>query len=132
MSTELNTESHITEKDVFERLAKLERAIYVPMVAGEVTEWLGAVSRAAKKVAETTCEYFRVVHTDVFEQIAEHDPEQNARVQELDREDDEICASLHALVDFAEKLHGAGDCVEPDERLIVGAIKELSDRAVAL
>jgi hypothetical protein len=132
MSTEIDTEAHITEKDVFERLEQLERAVNVPIVPGEVTRWLGALTREAKLVEETACEYFRVVHTDLFEQISDHDPEQNARVQQLDGEDDEICASLHALVELAEKLHGAGDHVEPDERQISGATKELSDRAIAL
>jgi hypothetical protein len=132
MSSDLDSQAAITEKDVFERLEQLERTVYVPIVPGEVTQWLGAVAEAVKRVEDIACEYFRVVHTDLFEQIADRDPEQNARVQDLDGEDDEICAGLRALVDFADKLHGAGDYVEPDERQIAGATKELSNRAAAL
>jgi hypothetical protein len=64
--------------------------------------------------------------------MAEMDPEQNARVQMLDEEDDLICVDLHALGELADKLQAAGDAVEPDERLISTATRELSDRAVAI
>ena len=132
MSTDLHSETHITEKDVFEQLEKLERTVYVPIVSGEVTQWLDAVVKAIKSVDETACGYFRAVHPELYEQITEQDPEQNSRVQALEREDDEICASLQALVDFAEKLKGVGKCVEPDERRLANVNKELSDRAVGL
>jgi hypothetical protein len=132
MSTDLHPETRITEKDVFERLAELERAVYVPVVSGEVTQWLDAVAKAIKQVEATACDYFRVVHPELYEQIAEQDPEQNSRVQTLEQEDDEICASLQALVDFAEKLQGVGNCVESDERRLANVTKELSDRAVGL
>jgi hypothetical protein len=132
MSTDLHPVSQLTEKDVFERLEQLERTVYVPIVSGEVAQWLDAVAKGIRRVEETTCEYFRVVHTDMFQQMAELDPEQNARVQALDQEDDKICADLHALVELAEKLQGAGDSVGPDERLIATATKELSDRTVAM
>jgi hypothetical protein len=132
MSTDLHPAVRVTEKDVFERLEQLERTVYVPIVSGEVTQWLDAVAKSVKRVEETVCGYFRAVHPALFEQITEYDPEQNSRVQALEGEDDEICACLHALVDFAEKLQGAGEFVEPDERLIANATKELSDRAVGL
>jgi len=132
MTTDLHSTAHVTEKDVFERLERLERAVYVPMVPGEVAQWLEAVATAANEVEETACEYFRTVHPGIFRQIAEQDPEQNPRVQILEQEDEEICTCLRAFVEFAEKLHGAGAQVELDERLIAGATKELSDRAVAM
>lgn len=132
MATDIDREKHLTEKEVFQQLEHLERAIYVPVVSGEVTQWLTAVSEIAHETADTVCEYFQVVHTELYQQISDLDPEQNARVQALDHQDDEICAGLQALVQFAEKLRGAGDLVEPDERLMTGAIKELSDRAVNL
>lgn len=132
MSADVQPAGQLTEKEVFERLERLERAVYVPIVSGEAAQWLASVTQAIEQVEETACEYFRIVHTDLFEQIAEVDPEQNARVQSLDQEDDEICEHLRALVDFAKKLQNAGDIVEPDERRIATATKELSDRAVAL
>jgi hypothetical protein len=132
MTTELQSARQPTEKDVFERLEHLERTVYVPSVSGEVPQWLDAVSKAIHEAADTTCDYYRLVHTDLFKQMTELDPEQNARVQMLDQADDEICAGLHALGEFAEKLRGAGDLVEPDERLISGATQELAQRAVAL
>ncbi len=132
MSTDLHPEMSVTEKDVFERLEQLERTVYVPIVSGEVTQWLDAVGKSIRRVEETVCGYFRAVHPALFEHITEYDPEQNSRVQTLEREDEEICAGLHALVEFSAKLQGAGDCVEPDERLIGNATKELSDRAVGL
>jgi hypothetical protein len=132
MSTEIHPVQQLTEKDVFERLEQLERSVYVPTVSGEVPQWLETVAEGIRRVEQTACEYFHVVHTDLFRQMAELDPEQNARVQSLDQEDDNICADLHALVELAEKLQGAGDYVEPDERLIATATKELSDRTVAI
>jgi hypothetical protein len=132
MSTELHAVRRLTEKDVFQRLEQLECTVYVPIVSGEVAQWLESVAQGIRDLEEITCEYFRLVHTDLFKQMAEIDPEQNARMQSLDQEDDRICADLHALLELAEKLQGAGDYVEPDERLIATATKELSDRTVAM
>jgi hypothetical protein len=132
MSAELHPLHPITEKELFERLERLERAVYVPMVSGEVAQWLDAVTKGIRELEEATCDYYRVVHTDVFQQMTELDPEQNALMQVLGEEDDNICEDLHSLAVLAEKLQAAGDQVEPDERLIATATKELSDRTIAI
>jgi hypothetical protein len=124
--------AHVTEKEVFQRLEQLERTVYVPIVPGEAAQWLETVVKAVKRVEETACEYFRTVHPELFGQIAEHDPEQMARVQSLEQEDEEIGACLHDVAELAEKQRSAANQVEPDERLIAGATEDLSDRAVAL
>jgi hypothetical protein len=60
----------------------------------------------------------------------ELDPEQHPRVQALEQEDGEICASLRDVLDFSNSLRKAGDAVEPDERLLSNAIEELSEKVI--
>ena len=109
MSTELEPQTHITEKDVFERLEQLERAVYVPIVPGEVTQWLDALTREAKRVEETACEYFRVVHTELYRTNLRNRIRSRIRgCSSSDGEDDEICAGLHALVELGRKVARGG------------------------
>jgi hypothetical protein len=127
----MRTSQPLTEAYLFERLEALERAVNVPIVSGEVGNWLSSVLSAARDVEETTCGYYSSVHPDLFRQIVENDPGQNSRVQTLEQEDEEICNGLHEVVEFARKLDVAGDAVEPDERLIANATNELSERLIS-
>lgn len=131
MSTDLHHLVQVTEKEVFARLEELERAVYVPIVSGEATQWLDAVAQAVKQVEETVCGFYRTAHPELLRQIAEQDPEQAPRVQALEQEDEDICAAVHAVVELAEKLQATSESIEPDERRMAGAAQELSDRSIA-
>jgi hypothetical protein len=128
----MRTKPAISEPDVFQQLERLERAVYVPIVSGEAARWLASVTKAAQQVEKTVCEYYQSVHPQLYQQIADHDPEQMPRVQGLEQEDEEICKVLRDVVAFARKLHGASEQIEPDEHLISTATKELSDRLVGI
>jgi hypothetical protein len=130
MSVRVN--SQLTEKDIFRRLEQLERAVNVPLVSGEVDRWLESVTASAQSAEATICEYYREVHPQLFQQIAELDPEQYPRVQKLEEGDEAICTSLRETVDLARKLQSSVSLVEPDERLLSKATKELTDRVIAV
>jgi hypothetical protein len=124
--------SQLTEKQVFRLLEQLERSVYVPLVSGEAARWLESVTAAAQAAQSTICEYYRQVHSQLFKQMAELDPEQFPRFQKLEEEDEAICASLQETVELATKLNTAADLAELDERLLSKATKELADRVIAV
>lgn len=85
-----------------ETLKRLENALLVPSIAGEMGNWVREVKEAAATLAtDWTREQNCVLHPQ-YEQIAQTDPEMLSHVQQLTEADK---ALSEELVCFHEQLH---------------------------
>jgi hypothetical protein len=98
----MSTTATLPDRVLSETLSKLESALLVPPIAGEMGNWVHEVKQAAATLAtDWTREQNCVLHPQ-YEQIAQTDPEMLSHVQQLTESDKALAAEL---VHFHEQLH---------------------------
>src|SRR5262245_21990098 len=98
----MSTNTLAADQVLHETIAKLEAALLVPSLAGEMGHWVREVKQAAATLAtDWTRELNSVLHPQ-YEQIAQTDPEMHSHVDNLTECEK---ALAQELVQFHQKLH---------------------------
>jgi hypothetical protein len=85
----------------------LEAAIVQTRVPGELSEWVGGVSRALNEVYELLSHQVIPQHKADFSQILSNDLALEPRVQELSAVDEELCQQLDSALKLAATIEQA-------------------------
>jgi len=95
-------------------LQKLEKALATPAIEGELAEWGRAVQEAWDEAAACIRASVDVAHRKQMKEIAETDPEMFKRVEEIDKEDNEIRRLLHNFDNDVPRVTRALPIAEKD------------------
>jgi hypothetical protein len=122
MDSTLAPEQHLAET-----MAKLEKALLTPAIAGELSAWTQTVQDEAATLAMDLASYLRSVLHVQYNEIAKTDPEMSAQVEKLLAGDQHL---LEQTARFHEELHqlaAAAEHVKKNE----GKLTDLRQRVEA-
>jgi hypothetical protein len=115
--------SSITRAELEEVLDQLEQAIHVPVVSGEMLDWLQSCVGAISKVQSVAQRQIEDNHPELFNQIKEEDAALIHQVENLKEEDLAILEDLENLVAMGQRLQEIGNEVGPHESQLNQAIE---------
>ena len=98
-----------------EVITQFERALFSPVMPGELVEWSDTAFRSTDQLQSALAENVNSEHEQIFEEIAANDPEMLSRVERLQAEDDAIAASVRELVEMGRTIRTMGAAVNSDE-----------------
>ncbi|QDS92827.1 hypothetical protein FF011L_15760 [Roseimaritima multifibrata] len=115
-----------------EKLARYEQRLEIPVVPGELIDWLDAVSRVATDVAVDFRQRLRKAHAELFAVILERDLALAARVEEMKHEGVRLAQQARRIANAFERL--AKDCraEEPDEANLLEEVQRYSAEALSM
>jgi hypothetical protein len=96
-------------------LTQFEKAVLSPVVPGELAEWTNAALERTEELQAALAENAISVHHELYETIAEADPEMLSKVEQLQAEDDAILASAGEVLEMAKTMRTVAGSIVPDE-----------------
>jgi hypothetical protein len=124
--------TQLLEQKLADTLAKVEKALLSPPIAGELAAWTQAVQEAASTLAVDLTSHLRTVLRVQYEEIAKTDPEMSAHVEKLERGDDQLLAQVRQ---FHEDLHALADAashVPKNEGKLAEQRQKVEETGIAL
>lgn len=119
--------------DIFrKKLADLEEALEVPLVAGELTAWTSRVANSARIVHSVLTEHLAQAHREDFATMAQQDLEMATCIDNMKAEDATIRLESEHFMELASNVAAAATRAEPDELALEKAREHLVDRGLAL
>lgn len=115
------------EQNLAETMARLEKALLTPAIAGELSTWTQSVQDAAATLAVDLASYLRSVLHVQYNEIAKTDPEMSAQVEKLLAGDQHLLEQTARFHEELHKLAGAAEHVKKNE----GKLAELLERVEA-
>ncbi len=92
-----------SEFELRDALTEMETALYMPVISGELKDWVEAVRRAFGAVQVAVQDQFARGHRQHFANILQEDLEMARQVEQLKQEDQEI---LDEMSQFGRSLEG--------------------------
>jgi hypothetical protein len=120
------------EQNLAETMARLEKALLTPAIAGELSAWVSAVQEAAATLTVDLASYLHSVLHVQYSEIARTDPEMSAHVEKLLAGDQQL---LEQITRFHEDLHAlaaAAEHVQRNEGKLADQRQRLEDQGLAL
>ena len=117
---------------VDEALTVFERAVFSPVVAGELASWSKAALQSVEQLEQVLEDDVRGQHDSIFETISDTDAEMLGKVQKLQSEDDAILLCVRETREIAKTLQAVGAAVEPDEEKAANLVKSFVKAAELL
>jgi hypothetical protein len=111
-----------TRVELEDALNNLQQAIHVPVVSGELIDWLQLSVDGLKRVNILVEREVGASHRELFAQIIEDDPELSQQVEKLQDEDHAILEQANGLTAMGHKLQQIGDGIEPHESQLAPAV----------
>jgi len=127
----MSSSPHVVDV-IKKRLAELEEALELPLVAGELTVWTARVAQAARIVHSILTDPLAQAHREDFAEIAEQDLEMATCVDNMRAEDAAIRLEFERFRELADNVASAAGRVEPDELTLDKARTHLIDHGLAL
>ena len=115
-----------------ETMAKLERALFAPVVAGELKDWLDNVEEAARTFATDWTRHLHTTAHAEYREIARNDAEMLPTVTKMIESDQQL---LHDLATFQDELHSLAKQAEEvgwQEGKLAGRQKKLEELGTLL
>ena len=113
-------------------MARLERALLTPVIAGELELWVRAVQDATAALAEPLQQYVqRILHAQ-YAEIAKTDPEMLPRVQQLIATDKSLLESYQQFLAKVADLARRAPAAKKDEHKVSVQVAEVEKDGTAL
>jgi hypothetical protein len=96
-------------------LARFENAVLSPVIPGELADWAEEAFHSTAELKYALDANDKTGHREIYQTIADSDPEMLARVEQLQGEDDELVAAANELFAMAKTMRTVGGTVERDE-----------------
>lgn len=125
MSADANTVA--TDQHFRDALTSLETCLATPVVSGDLAEWARNADNAMRHFMLRWLERRDVTHHQSLVRIGEEDPELLARVEQLEREHDEITREGHRLAVIVASLVEVSGVAEPNETKLNVHARKLAD-----
>jgi hypothetical protein len=114
------------------KLADLEEALELPVVAGELPLWAARAANAAQEVHILLTAYLAQAHREDFAAIAEQDLELAAKIDTMKGEDAAIRRDFDSFWELARNVAKAAVEVEPDELTLEKAQEHMVEKGLRL
>ncbi|WP_339907887.1 hypothetical protein [Symmachiella dynata] len=113
------------DNELLEHLESLERSLDVPLVPGEVGQWLETVQSELESTERALRACIDSKHSKEFQQIGNEDPGLFGRVREMQQTDQENLQRSAVLLARLAKLKPLADAVGADEKQLEKPIENV-------
>jgi hypothetical protein len=120
-----------TEDTLKSALSALETSLATPLVSGELSDWLEAITNSWKTASAALQPYLEHEHRSQLEQIGNADPEMLPRVEQLQAEDCAIERDRQSFDHALSRTAAHLPKLEPDEEKAQQHVKKLIDEGLA-
>ncbi|QDT50703.1 hypothetical protein Pan258_47830 [Symmachiella dynata] len=113
------------DNELLEHLESLERSLDVPLVPGELGQWLETVQSQLESTVRVLRTCIESKHSKEFQQIGSEDPGLFGRVREMQQTDQENLQRSAVLLAKLAKLKPLADAVGADEKQLEKPIENV-------
>lgn len=113
------------DEELLEHLESLESSLGVPLVPGELRQWLETVQSELESTERVLRTCIDSKHSKEFQQIGSEDPGLFGRVREMEQTDQENLQRSAVLLARLAKLKPLADAVGADEKQIEKPIENV-------
>jgi hypothetical protein len=113
-------------------LAKLETALLMPIVSGELESWARAAQEAAAELGQRLPSYVRSVLHPQYAEIARSDSELLTRVEQLIAEDQNLVLEQEAFRRKMDEFAQRASQVKKDEAQVAAQREQIEQDGIAL
>jgi hypothetical protein len=115
-----------------EALARLERALLTPVIAGELEAWVQTVQDSAAALAEPLQQYVQTILHAQYAEIAKSDPEMLPRVQQLIATDKTLLEGYQQFLIKVADVARRAPAARKDENKVSPQLAEVEKEGTAL
>jgi hypothetical protein len=120
------------ESELRGALGEFEQRLEVPIVPGEMENWMRSVHESSCHVAAVLLQRVDHAHGAILREILREDTSLAARVEQLEEEDEGILARAAEIQRTAENLLVAAAKVEPHEGKLENTVRLFTEDALQL